>query len=341
MDFAASPVNDVVPVVDDCSTSVNVEIETKCWGCGLNVAVSPHTSDFKCGWCGAVTKGNLNRDQKYFRWRLPSDRCLVYVVLGYLFFFICGGIWAVYPVVFSISYYCGVFHFMVAVILATCTLSAYSLAAFRPAGAQPMIIWGSYPTVGKGGLEDFTFCRYCSKPKSPRTHHCRSCGICVLDMDHHCPFIGNCVGVGNHRSFILFLISAVISTCYTFIMTSYATLHIWPPLHQKPAGQQSIYVLKENILAFLRSVVSLPARGFVLAYLVIASFSVGIGLSVLLWQQLGYIYTGKTYLSQLSSVDSDGTAEGDCQNIFIFLGCPRRATSNLPSYWKSRKSHEK
>ncbi|KAL8536936.1 hypothetical protein ACS0TY_012212 [Phlomoides rotata] len=47
----------------------------------------------------------------------------------------------------------------------------------------------------------------CSKPKSPRSHHCRSCGMCILDMDHHCPFIGNCVGAANHRCFILFLIS--------------------------------------------------------------------------------------------------------------------------------------
>ncbi|KAL8486044.1 hypothetical protein ACS0TY_022958 [Phlomoides rotata] len=29
----------------------------------------------------------------------------------------------------------------------------------------------------------------CSKPKSPRAHHCRSCGMCILDMDHHCPFV--------------------------------------------------------------------------------------------------------------------------------------------------------
>lgn len=149
--------------------------------------------------------------------------------------------------------------------------------------------------------------------------------------------IGNCVGAANHRSFILFLVSAVISTCYTAIMTSYTTLHIWPPLRLKPVGQRSIYALKKNILAFLRSVISLPARGFCFGLPFITSFSVGIGLSVLLWQQLGSTYTGKTCLSQLSSEDSDSTAERDCQNISIYFSCPCRATMDLPGYLKSRK----
>ncbi|KAK6137307.1 hypothetical protein DH2020_028948 [Rehmannia glutinosa] len=302
--------------------SAIVDIETNCWGCGLRVLVSPHASVFKCGWCGAITKQNVVKS---------------------------AGIWAVFPVIFSISYFHGVFHVTLAVILSISTLFSFFLAAFRPAGTPPMILWGSYPTVGKGGLENYTFCHYCSKPKSPRAHHCRSCGVCILEMDHHCPFIGNCVGAANHQCFIIFLIFTVISTLYVAIVTSYSALYIWPPLDYRPVGRFSGFVnselmfriLKEKILSFLRSAVFLPVRGLVLVYLFIASVSVGIGLSVLLWQQLSYIYVGKTYLSHLSAVDSEEMVERDCQNLVRFFGCPYSTTVYLPSYWKSRKSHNK
>ncbi|KAL2238293.1 protein S-acyltransferase 11 [Sesamum indicum] len=335
---------------DDHSASIDVDVETTCWGCGLRVLVSPYASVFKCGWCGAITKQNVVKsDNKYFQWRRLRDRCFVMIVVLFMLFFICGGIWAIYPVVFSISHFCGVFHITVAGILSVSTLSSFFLAAFRPAGAPPMVLWGSYPTVGKGGLENHTFCHYCSKPKSPRTHHCRSCGMCILDMDHHCPFIGNCVGAANHRCFILFLISTVISTLYVAIMTSYSVHYMWPPLahrHVNPLdgfiGVELIFsVLKENILVFLRSALFLPARGLVLVYLFIASVSVGTGLIVLLWQQLGYIYVGKTYLGHLSAVDGEEMVERDCQNLLRFFGCPHNAAVYLPSYWKSRKSHKK
>jgi hypothetical protein len=100
-----------------------------------------------------------------------------------------GGVWAVYPVVFSVSKFCGVFHCTVAAVLAVCTVTSYCLASLKCAGAPTDIRWGSYPVVGKGDLENYTFCTYCSKPKPPRAHHCRSCKMCVVDMDHHCPFV--------------------------------------------------------------------------------------------------------------------------------------------------------
>ncbi|CAA2938522.1 S-acyltransferase 11 [Olea europaea subsp. europaea] len=302
--------NGIVSKEEDCSTSVDVDHETTCWGCGLRVLVSPYASVFKCGWCGGITKQNaLKCENQYFKWRRLRDWCFVSIVLLFMLCFI----------------------------------------SFRPAGSPPTILWGSYPTVGKSGLENFTFCHYCSKPKSPRTHHCRSCGICILDMDHHCPFIGNCVGAANHRSFILFLLSAVISMIYVIIMSSYSALHISPPLNHRPvsllnsfAGSELIFnALKETILTFLRSEVFLSARGLALVYLFITSVSVEIGLSVLLWQQLYYIYEGKTYLSHLRVTDSEESSEKDCQNLVRFFGCPYVAAIYLPSFWKSGKSHKK
>ncbi|KAG6581543.1 Protein S-acyltransferase 11, partial [Cucurbita argyrosperma subsp. sororia] len=258
-----------------------------------------------------------------------------------------GGVWAVYPVVFSVSQFCGIFHSTVTMVLAVATLSSFSLAAFRSPGTPPNVIWGSYPLVEKGDLENYTFCNYCSKPKSRRTHHCRSCGMCVLDMDHHCPFIGNCVGAGNHKHFIMFLISAIVSTIYVSIMAVYSLWHIWPPLSVHELGRLNgsgskfgWSLSKEIIHAVLRSTTLLSIRGFILVYLFISSFSLQIGLAVLLCQQLWYIYEGKTYLSHISSQGDDG--EKDCQNLLRFFGCPSVSFSrHLPIFRSSKKRHEK
>ncbi|KAK6925398.1 Palmitoyltransferase, DHHC domain [Dillenia turbinata] len=255
-----------------------------------------------------------------------------------------GGVWAVYPVVFSISRLCGILHSTITAVLSVATISSLSLAAFRCAGAPPSILWGSYPLVGKGGLENYTFCQYCSKPKSPRAHHCRSCGMCILDMDHHCPFIGNCVGAANHHSFIAFLIAAVVSMVYVTIMTAFAGIHLWPPLNHMSLGQLNDFktnlplgILKEIAISFLNAAMLRSTRGLILIYLFIASISVEIGLSVLLWQQLCYIYEGKTYLSELSSQGNDEVNEGECQNLVEFFSFPTFVSRYCPRLWTKRK----
>ncbi|XP_027153883.1 protein S-acyltransferase 11-like [Coffea eugenioides] len=357
MDFVGSPSpssastsapNDVTSQ-EHYVTSIEADHETTCWGCGVRLLVSPHAPVFKCGWCGAITNRNaLKNNNQYYKWRRLRDRCFVVFVLLFMLFIICGGIWAVYPVVFSISFFWGIFHSTITLILSVSTLSSFGLASFLSPGVPPRILWGSYPAVGKGGLENYTFCHHCSKPKSSRTHHCSSCGMCVLDMDHHCPFIGNCVGAANHRCFIIFLISAVMSTIYVSTISFYAALHVWPPVNyvaNQPLNRLLSYevtlnFLKESAFALLRSAVFLTPRGLVLVYLFIASVSVGIGLSVLLWQQLSYVYRGKTYLSQLNASEGDG-GERDCKNLINFFGCQYIAARYFPSFWNSRKTHEK
>ncbi|XP_019191467.1 PREDICTED: protein S-acyltransferase 11 [Ipomoea nil] len=347
---AATTSDTVVSQEEHSITSVSEDHEKPCWGCGLRLLVSPYAPAFKCAWCGAITNENaVKRDNKCLKWKRLRDRCFVIVLIIFMIFIICGGIWAIYPVVFAINYYYGVLHLIIAVTLSISTISTFSFTAFRTAGASPNILWGSYPAVRKGGLENYTFCLYCLKPKSPRTHHCRSCGTCVLDMDHHCPFIGNCVGAANHRSFILFLISAVTSTVYVTFMSAYAAYHIWPRFRYgtiKPwpgvLDHELLFrAVREFIITFLSSMLFLPARALVLMYLFMSSVSVEIGLSVLLWQQLCYIYEGKTYLSHLSSPDSDEATTKDCENIIRFFGCPYRTKRYLPVFMSSSKSHEK
>ncbi|KAL5759122.1 hypothetical protein ACOSP7_017643 [Xanthoceras sorbifolium] len=330
-------------------TMVAKDNEPTCWGCGLHLLLPTYTPTFKCGWCGAITGQHVwKHESKCFRWRRLRDRCFVCFLLVFMFFVIGGGVWAMYPVVFSMSYCSVIFHSIIIILLSISTVSTFSLASFRCAGTQPNILWGSYPVVGKGDLVNYTFCHYCSKPKSPRTHHCRTCGVCVLDMDHHCPFIGNCVGAGNHRHFIVFLISAVVSTIYVAIMCANVGLRIWPPFtyrsHSRVNGSDSYFalrILKEITVAFLSSAVLMSPRGILLLYLFISSISVNFGLSVLLWQQLYFIYEGKTYLSHLKYEGSEGPGKRDCQNLIHFFGFPFYASRYLPIIGKSQKKHMK
>lgn len=148
----------------------------------------------------------------------------------------------------------------------------------------------------------------------------------------------------------MFLISAIISMVYASIMSAYAAYHVWPPLNSwqvrllnGAVGQKLLLkMLREIFLAFGSSMLFLPARGLVLVYLFIASVSIEIGLSVLLWQQLCFIYEGKTYLSHISAAGGDSTAVKDCQNFIRFFGCPYYTTTRLlPSFFSSKKRHKK
>jgi hypothetical protein len=66
-------------------------------------------------------------------------------------------------------------------------------------------------------------CKWCSKYKPDRCHHCRVCRMCILKMDHHCPWIYNCVGYKNHKYFFLLLFYSVID-CHIIAWTMYPSV---------------------------------------------------------------------------------------------------------------------
>lgn len=72
----------------DHMASASEDRETNCWGCGLRVCVSAYASVFKCGWCGAITKENVVKNDN-IRFRRWLDRCFVTIVILFMLFFIC------------------------------------------------------------------------------------------------------------------------------------------------------------------------------------------------------------------------------------------------------------
>jgi hypothetical protein len=54
------------------------------------------------------------------------------------------------------------------------------------------------------------FCESCQIIQAVPSKHCKLCEGCCAKFDHHCVFINKCVGLKNHRTFILFLITTII-----------------------------------------------------------------------------------------------------------------------------------
>ncbi|XP_952273.1 uncharacterized protein TA13215 [Theileria annulata] len=69
------------------------------------------------------------------------------------------------------------------------------------------------------------FCKWCSKFKPDRTHHCKNCGTCVLKMDHHCPWANNCIGWRNYKYFYL-------TTLYSDVISIYIAILLFPTVRQ-------------------------------------------------------------------------------------------------------------
>ena len=75
--------------------------------------------------------------------------------------------------------------------------------AARPAASL------AHPRMARVALIETLAAERGGVPKPDRSHHCKHCGTCVLEMDHHCPWVGNvCVGAGNRKYFVLLLLHA-------------------------------------------------------------------------------------------------------------------------------------
>eukprot|EP00392_Amoebophrya_sp_AT5.2_P002836 g2841.t1 len=64
------------------------------------------------------------------------------------------------------------------------------------------------PKTTKASMsKNFRYCDACHIEKGSRVEHCQSSNFCVTEYDHYSPWVNNAVGRGNHRFYLLWLVS--------------------------------------------------------------------------------------------------------------------------------------
>ena len=106
--------------------------------------------------------------------------------------FFARGAARVYPL-----FYAGAFN----ALFALCCYCYLRALLVRP--AAPPRFWGFF--LEQPEDKQKRMCMTCNCFKPERTHHCSTCGQCVLVMDHHCPWLNNCVGFSNRKMFMLLI----------------------------------------------------------------------------------------------------------------------------------------
>jgi len=160
----------------------------------------------------------------------------------------------------------------------------------------------TYERCLEEGLVD-AVCVTCRILRPPRSKHCRDCNKCVTRFDHHCPWIDNCVGEKNHRSFLGF----------SFIIVF--TLFLFFALEVRYASLPSSHT---------------PLKMILVIPLLMNAITVGIYVSLLLFQQIGLVMEGLTtnekinswrygYLKDPSGSFKNPFDKGGCLNFLLFL----------------------
>ncbi|THV53571.1 hypothetical protein BGAL_0047g00230 [Botrytis galanthina] len=112
-------------------------------------------------------------------------------------------------------------------------------------------------TVKSNG--ELRYCKKCQARKPDRTHHCSTCGICVLKMDHHCPWLATCVGLRNYKAFLLFLIY---TTLFCFLCFAVSGTWVWREILSDGEYTDSLLPVNYVMLVVISGIIGLVLAGF-------------------------------------------------------------------------------
>jgi len=91
-------------------------------------------------------------------------------------------------------------------LVATFTVTFYTVARATDPGFLPQHLDGLTPYMIEEVRARFDICETCGILRVRRSKHCKHCMRCVQDFDHHCPGIHHCVGARNHVYFWAFVV---------------------------------------------------------------------------------------------------------------------------------------
>ncbi|RMZ75242.1 hypothetical protein DV738_g5578, partial [Chaetothyriales sp. CBS 135597] len=122
-----------------------------------------------------------------------------------------------------------------------------------------------YTTVTVSSRGGARFCKKCQCPKPDRTHHCSTCGRCVLKMDHHCPWLATCLGLHNYKAFALFLIYVSV---FAWVCFASSSVWLWSELLTDSPEMEEAPV-NVIMLAVIAGVIGLVLTGFTIWHLIL------------------------------------------------------------------------
>lgn len=118
----------------------------------------------------------------------------------------------------------------------------------------------SIPTLtAKSSTGKPRFCKKCHTTKPDRSHHCSTCGRCVLKMDHHCPWLATCVGLHNYKPFLLFLTYTSLFCWLCFFVSG---TWVWTSISDAQQMQEGLKIVNAILLAVLGGIIGLVLSGF-------------------------------------------------------------------------------
>ncbi|QIW95305.1 hypothetical protein AMS68_000823 [Peltaster fructicola] len=160
---------------------------------------------------------------------------------------------------------------------------SYTIAVFTPPGS-PLDLRGSSAQQKRGyeGLPTYEheeesrvpetmstvtakstgkqrYCKKCKTIKPDRTHHCSTCGQCVLKMDHHCPWLATCVGLHNYKAFLLFLIY---TSLFCWVCFGVSIEWVWTHLMENVIVDDGWKLVNTIMLSVLGGIIGLVLSGF-------------------------------------------------------------------------------
>ena len=111
-------------------------------------------------------------------------------------------------------------------------------------------------------------CEHDNCVKPPRTHHCSTCGRCVIRMDHHCHWVANCVGMHNMKMFLLFVFYTAAVCVFTIIEFSYKGIWCAIESEKHSCTQKNLLMTEYLTVSIIAAILDLMVGGFCICLLV-------------------------------------------------------------------------
>ncbi|KAK9816605.1 hypothetical protein WJX72_002631 [[Myrmecia] bisecta] len=192
-----------------------------------------------------------------------------------------------------------------------------------PGSPADSIVAHAHGQVPQGAYDNYSYCRRCRFVKPPQAHHCKVCGLCVMEMDHHCPFINNCVGARNARHFLLFLFWLLLGCIYITVLSIVLMRYRWFDCIEA-ASDAWLSTPAESVgqvLSFsMRAMYGTPLWLSMTFYALCMSGGALVGVGVLLVAQLRLAIRGQTYIDQLRHGGSGAHSASAMANLRLVFG---------------------